>query len=100
MAAILTEAIKESCAAVFDSALINCICVGWAARLLRWSSGSVAWVGHVGDSRAYLIRDGAIHQITEDHTWVQEQVSAGLITEEVARNSMIRISRPKHRFRA
>ena len=44
--------------------------------------GDTAWFGHVGDSRAYLVRDGQIHQITEDHSLVQEQVSAGLITAE------------------
>jgi serine/threonine protein phosphatase PrpC len=43
-------------------------------------------LSHVGDSRAYLIRDGKIRQLTEDHSWVQEQVRAGVLTEEEARN--------------
>ena len=91
MAAILTAAIKESCAAVFDSALHQPHLRGMGSTVTAMAIvGSVAWFGHVGDSRAYLIREGEIHQITEDHTWVQEQVSAGLITEEQARNSMIR----------
>lgn len=42
-------------------------------------------VGHVGDSRAYVYRDGALEQITRDHTWVQERVEAGDIPPEVAR---------------
>lgn len=42
-------------------------------------------VGHVGDSRAYAYRDGALEQITRDHTWVQERVEAGDLPEEVAR---------------
>jgi serine/threonine protein phosphatase PrpC len=42
-------------------------------------------VAHIGDSRAYLIRDENIRQLTEDHSWVQEQVKAGLLTEEEAR---------------
>lgn len=43
-------------------------------------------VAHVGDSRAYLVRNGMIKQVTEDHSWVNEQVKAGFITSEEARN--------------
>ena len=43
-----------------------------------------ACVGHVGDSRAYLIRDGAISQLTSDHSWVNEQVKLGFLTKEDA----------------
>lgn len=39
-----------------------------------------AFVGHVGDSRAYLIHDGSISQITSDHSWVNEQVKMGFLT--------------------
>lgn len=39
---------------------------------------------HVGDSRAYLLRDGELSQITHDHTYVQTLVDAGRITEEEA----------------
>jgi serine/threonine protein phosphatase PrpC len=42
-------------------------------------------VGHVGDSRIYLVRDGQMHQLTKDHSLVQEQVDAGLLTPEQAR---------------
>ena len=42
-------------------------------------------VGHVGDSRAYLYRDGAIRQLTLDHTFVQTLIDEGRITEADAR---------------
>jgi protein phosphatase len=42
-------------------------------------------IGQVGDSRAYLLRDGAFTQLTKDHSYVQEQVDAGLLTPEQAR---------------
>lgn len=43
------------------------------------------FVGHIGDSRAYLIRDGSLIQITEDHSYVEELVKLGRITQEEAR---------------
>lgn len=42
-------------------------------------------IGQIGDSRVYLLRDGALIQITKDHSYVQEQVDAGLLTPEQAR---------------
>lgn len=42
-------------------------------------------VGHVGDSRIYLVREGRMRQLTKDHSLVQEQVDAGLLTPEQAR---------------
>ena len=44
-----------------------------------------AVIGHVGDSRCYLIRDGEIRQLTRDHSWVAEEVRAGVLTAEEAR---------------
>ena len=41
---------------------------------------------NIGDSRGYLIRNGEIRQITKDHSWVAEQLEAGLIDEKTAEN--------------
>ncbi len=45
----------------------------------------VGLVGHVGDSRAYLVRDSSIRQLTADHSWVADRVRQGLLTEDEAR---------------
>ncbi len=42
--------------------------------------GSQLFVGHVGDSRGYLLRDGELKQITQDHSWVADQVASGAMT--------------------
>lgn len=41
---------------------------------------------HVGDSRAYLCRESELRRLTDDHSWVQEQVNAGILSEEEARS--------------
>ena len=48
------------------------------------------WVLNVGDSRAYLVREGEISQITHDHSWVGDQVEAGILTEEQAHQHIYR----------
>src|SRR5260370_11317308 len=47
-------------------------------------------VAHVGDSRAYMIRNGKISRITSDHSWVFEQVQAGMLTEAEAEEHPLR----------
>jgi serine/threonine protein phosphatase PrpC len=47
-------------------------------------------VGHIGDSRCYRIRQGRMEQITKDHSLLQEQMDAGLITPEQAASSPIK----------
>ena len=42
-------------------------------------------VAHVGDSRVYVLKDGALHQLTHDHSWVEEQVRAGTMSPSAAR---------------
>jgi protein phosphatase len=48
-----------------------------------------AWLAHIGDSRAYLLRGRAIEQLTEDQTLVAKLVSDGMLTPEEAANSPI-----------
>jgi protein phosphatase len=47
-------------------------------------------VAHVGDSRAYLVREGELKRLTNDHSWVFEQVQAGMLTPEEAEKHPLR----------
>ncbi|MCQ2547925.1 MAG: Stp1/IreP family PP2C-type Ser/Thr phosphatase [Clostridia bacterium] len=52
--------------------------------------GNSMYFANVGDSRAYVLTQGELFQITEDHTYVQQLVNQGVITQEQARNHMDR----------
>lgn len=59
-------------------------------------TGDIANIAHIGDSRVYLMRDGKLTQITKDHTFVQQLIDAGRLTEEEAlvhprRNVILRV---------
>ena len=58
--------------------------MGTTATIL-YLDGTKAYFAHVGDSRLYLLRDGKLEQITEDHSYVETLVRRGEITEEQAR---------------
>jgi protein phosphatase len=53
---------------------------------MAYISNSKIFIGHVGDSRAYLIRDNKIKQLTEDHSYVNELIKKGTITPYEAEN--------------
>jgi len=50
-------------------------------------SGTGAFIAHVGDSRIYLIREGEVHQLTVDHSLINEQLRRGVITKEEAKKA-------------
>jgi protein phosphatase len=47
--------------------------------------GERAFVAHLGDCRAYLVRDGEVRRLTADHSWVEERVAAGQLTADEAK---------------
>ena len=47
--------------------------------------GGTGTLAHVGDSRAYRLRDGQLDRLTRDHSWVEEQIRAGALSETAAR---------------
>jgi PPM family protein phosphatase len=63
--------------------------MGCTAELIAFN-GERYIVGHVGDSRTYLFRDGELRRITRDHSLVQDQLEQGLITQEDARRHRLR----------
>lgn len=63
--------------------------MGTTATVMFVSSGK-AFIAHVGDSRAYCVRNQSITQITEDHSLVHEQLKSGLITKDEARTHQMK----------
>jgi len=57
--------------------------MGTTMTVALFEEGHV-WIGHVGDSRAYLVRDGKLEQLTEDHSLVAELVRSGRLSPEDA----------------
>ncbi|MBN8505309.1 MAG: Stp1/IreP family PP2C-type Ser/Thr phosphatase [Burkholderiales bacterium] len=71
--------------AVFESAQDNPRYAGMGTTLvMAVFRPEGVWLGHIGDSRAYRLRAGRFEQLTRDHSLLQEQLDAGLITPEQA----------------
>ena len=61
-------------------------CAGMGTTLsVLWRGGRYMYIAHVGNSRIYRLRGGALEQITQDHSLVEELVRARIITREEAR---------------
>ena len=59
-------------------------------RQVLWAGEREIYLAHVGDSRAYLLREGAFTQVTRDHSLVQELVDQGVLTQEQAAHHPMR----------
>lgn len=88
---VVREAIADANKSIYEKSLNN---PAWeemgTTLLMALAVDHQVTIGHVGDSRAYLIRTGRIEQLTDDHTFVFEWLKEGRITKEEAR---------KHRHR-
>ena len=82
----LAQAMRDANRAIYDRMLaeVDKQGMGTTASVLVLSDNQFL-IGQIGDSRIYLLRDGALTQLTKDHSYVQEQVDAGLLTPEQAR---------------
>jgi len=84
--AVLSRAIGKANEEIFQRTLAEEDKRGMGTTVTAMAlRGSSYAIGHVGDSRAYVMREDELHQITKDHSWVQEQVDAGFLTAEQAR---------------
>jgi serine/threonine protein phosphatase PrpC len=91
LARAMVEAIEGACGVVYRTSRIQPELQGMGTTCIALVlHRDIAVVGHVGDSRAYLVREGAIIQLTEDHSLVNEQVRAGILTAEEAKHSRLR----------
>jgi serine/threonine protein phosphatase PrpC len=91
LANALGHAINHASTKIYERALEEPTLkgMGTTATVLQIVNGH-AYIGHVGDSRCYLIRCGLIYQMTNDHSLVSEQVRAGIITKEEAESHHLR----------
>jgi len=87
----LASALHQANKAIHDAALQNPQHHGMGATLVAaWIEDQRLSLAHVGDSRAYLLRAGALEQLTADHSLVAEQVRQGILTPQEAEISNLR----------
>jgi PPM family protein phosphatase len=85
----LIDVFAEANRAILQHAALDTSCAGMGTTLTAVSPLAAApqcVIAHVGDSRAYRLRRGRLQQLTRDHTWVQQQVDAGMLTPVQARS--------------
>lgn len=82
---IILDSIRSANHAIFSRAVEDSAFFGMGTTIeVVTISQENIYVGHVGDSRVYLYHDNKLIQITKDHSYVQELVDAGVITQEEA----------------
>ena len=85
------SALSQADAQIVEEAAENPALQGMGTTLtMAFQLGAQLCIVHVGDSRAYMYRDGQLHQLTQDHTLVAEMVRSGAIREEQAANHHLR----------
>ncbi len=84
-ALLLQQQIAAANKGIYDAAQARPECAGMGTTIVAavFFANRVS-IGHIGDSRCYRLRAGRMMQITHDHSLLQEQIDAGLITVEQA----------------
>lgn len=83
----LQDMIKKANADIFMHSIMNEENLGMGTTLIvAVVSNRKLYIGHVGDSRVYLIRKNAIKQLTTDHSYIEELIKTGSLTREEASN--------------
>lgn len=82
---LLGSAVRFANRAVFEAASATPQWRGMGTTIVALTiADNRVVIAHVGDSRAYLLRGSRFDQLTEDHSWIEEQVRAGLMTRDEA----------------
>ena len=85
----IDQAIRTANQEIYQAARARAECAGMGSTVVvALLAGDRLWVGHVGDSRLYRLRDGELAQLTQDHSVIQELVNRGLYTLEEARQTV------------
>jgi serine/threonine protein phosphatase PrpC/CRP-like cAMP-binding protein len=88
VAQMLRSAIEQASAELFDMGKKDRAKKGMGTTCTAvLVVGGKGVLGHVGDSRCYLVRQGKLHQLSEDHTFLQEAIRYGMMTPEQAKQS-------------
>jgi protein phosphatase len=88
---VLREAVEEACAVIYRTAQGDPELAGMGTTVTAaLVDDRSAYIAHVGDSRCYLVREGRIYQVSEDHSLVNEQLKAGVISADEAKHSRFR----------
>lgn len=87
-AALVETAVQTACAEIFKMATADSGKAGMGTTLVMvLVIGDKGVMGHVGDSRLYMVRGGQIHQLSEDHSYCTEMIKRGKMTREQAEQS-------------
>ncbi|HYW30641.1 MAG TPA: Stp1/IreP family PP2C-type Ser/Thr phosphatase [Gemmatimonas sp.] len=82
----MADALRNANRAIYERTIVEADKQGMGTTASCLLMGNGRWIiGHIGDSRVYLLREGTFRQVTKDHSYVQEQVDAGFLTPEQAR---------------
>lgn len=88
---LLADAVRGACGTIYRRAQEDSDLQGMGTTVTSlWIGSGRAFIAHVGDSRCYLQRGDRVIQVTDDHSLVNEQMKAGLISREEARSSRLK----------
>ncbi|MDX2091480.1 MAG: PP2C family serine/threonine-protein phosphatase [Kofleriaceae bacterium] len=88
---LMRSVVRRASSAIFEAAWQKPELRGMGTTLTAMLvHGGRAHIVHAGDSRCYMFRDGQLRQLTDDHSWIAEQLRSGSITEAEAKSSKFR----------
>jgi protein phosphatase len=89
--AVLVDAIEKANETIYSLSKKQSSYAGMGTTLVAaWFAENTVTVAHAGDSRLYRLRDGRFEQLTRDHSMLQEQIDAGILSPADARESLVR----------